>query len=411
MERSGADKPKKRKKKSKFLKTFLIADAVLLAAVIAVVVYQQFLRPIELIGDSEMVVNVGEEFKDPGSTSRFAETNGEVDTDTVGDYTITYFRGSKSVSRLVHVVDPSRFVVGLKGSQHTIVREGDPYIESGAFGVDKDKGPVFEDTIAIKGDVDTSKPGTYKVKYTLTSGYVTKKITREVEVVAKSDFKANTSGVPVLMYHYIYSASDKPDSLNTNYTSDKDFEAQLKYLTSNNYYFPSFAEIRAYVDGKIALPEKSVVLTFDDAQHGFFDHGTPLIEKYNVPVTSFVIGTQKGDFKVKLRAHPLIQFQSHSYDMHKPGGNIGHGGVISAMSKDGIVADLQKSFKQVGNTDAFAYPFGDVTDTARSAVAAAGLQCAFTTVDGKVHKGDNWRSLSRIRVSGGNSLQTYISRL
>lgn len=401
----------KGKKNRKFLRIFLAIDALLLVAVIAVVAYQQLLRPMALIGDKDVVVNVGEEYKDEGTTSRLAKASGEVDTDTPGDYTITYTRGSSSITRVVHVVDPSILVLGLKGSQHTIVKEGDPYIESGAFGVNKKTGAVREDDISIKGSVDTSKPGNYKVKYTVRSGYITKKITRDVEVVAASEFKANKSGVPVLMYHYIYTEKDKPDTLNTNYTSAKDFEAQLKYLTDKNYYYPSFAELRAYVDGKISLPEKSVLLTFDDAQHGFFDYGTPLLEKYQVPATSFVIGVQNGSKKVKLRANPYIQFQSHSFDMHKPGGNIGHGGVISAMSKSEIEADLSKSFKQVGNSDAFAYPFGDITDTAKAAVAASGVQCAFSTADGKAEKGDDYRSICRIRVSGGNTLSVFISRL
>lgn len=408
-----APKPKKKsKKKARRFKKFLIFDAVLLAVVVVgVFAFGSMFKSFELVGDADMVVNVGEEFADPGTTSKLAKAEGDVDTSKVGDYTVTYTKGGKSLTRNVHVVDGSRVVIGLKGSMNTVVREGDPYIESGAFIIDKDKGPVDSSTIKIKGDVDTSKPGKYEVKYTGKSGYVKKSITRTVTVVPKNEFKANTSGVPVLMYHYIYTASDKPSSLNVNYTIDTDFEAQLKYLTENGYYFPSFTELRAFVDGKIALPEKSIILTFDDAQWGFFKYGVPLLEKYRVPATSFVIGTQNGADKVRGYANPFVQFQSHSYDMHKGGGNIGHGGVISAMTKDEIVKDLQTSFAQVGNSNALAYPFGDVTDTAKTAIAAAGLDCAFTTADGKIKKGDDFRALPRVRVSGGNTLSQYVSRL
>ena len=398
-------------KKKRRLRTILVVDALLLAAIIGVVAYQELLRPMELKGGDEVVINLGEEFEDPGTSSKLAEVTGEVDNSTVGDYTITYTRGSTTLTRIVHVVDPSRLVIGLKGSARTLVREGDPYIESGAFAVDKDKGAVPEGEITISGEVDTSKPGTYQVYYNASSGYVTQQVSRTVEVVPKSEFKADTDGIAVLMYHYIYTSKDKPDDLNVNYTIDTDFEAQLKYFVDNGYYFPSFAELRAYVEGKIALPAKSVILTFDDAQHGFFDYGVPLLEKYKVPATSFVIGTQNGVGKIKLRANPYVQFQSHSYDMHKGGGNIGHGGVISAMSQSGITADLKKSFAMTGNTDAFAYPYGDVTNAGKAAVKDAGTKCAFTTVNGKVEKGDDFRCLSRVRVSGGNSLNVFVSRL
>ena len=395
---------------NKKLKAFLIFDAIILIVVIAFAGFTM-LKPFELKGDAEMTVNLGETFEDPGTTSKFAKVEGAVDTSKVGDYTLTYKAFGKKLTRIVHVVDASQIVLGLKGTQHTIVREGDPYIESGAFAVDKGSGPIAADRITIKGEVDTAKPGTYKVKYTVKVGSITKSLTREVEVVAKSSFKENTAGIAVLMYHYIYTEADKPSSLNVNYTKDTDFEAQLKYLTENGYYFPSYTELRAYIDGKIALPEKSVVLTFDDAQWGFFNYGIPLLEKYKVQATSFVIGTQNGADKVKAYANPYIQFQSHSYDMHKGGGNVGHGGVISAMSKDQIVSDLKQSIQQVGNSNALAYPYGDYTDTAKAAVADAGMECAFSTEDGKVKKGSDYRCLPRVRVSGGNTLDTYVGRL
>ena len=71
--------------------------------------------------------------------------------------------------------------------------------------------------------------------------------------------------------------------------------------------------------------------------------------------------------------------------MHKPGGNIGHGGILSALSKDEIVADMKKSQKQVGAANAFAFPFGDITNDGKAAVAEAGFDVAFSTVYGKVH--------------------------
>lgn len=64
--------------------------------------------------------------------------------------------------------------------------------------------------------------------------------------------------------------------------------------------------------------------------------------------------------------------------MHKPGGNVGHGGIISAMSRADIAADLKHAQEIAGGTQAFAYPFGDVTDDGRAAVRDAGILCAFT---------------------------------
>lgn len=86
------------------------------------------------------------------------------------------------------------------------------------------------------------------------------------------------------MYHFVYTDNDQPGESadNSNYIKDTVLEEQLAYLRENNYYYPSFRELCAYINGEIDLPEKSVILTFDDAEQGFLDYGVPLLEAYQV---------------------------------------------------------------------------------------------------------------------------------
>ncbi len=395
-------------------KKIFARNMAILAAIILVIFFGargiiNNFRDLELKGNKDTVVEMGTEFKDEGCNISSADVKGTVDTETPGDYVLTYTYKDQSVKRTVHVVDPASVVVGLKGSSKAIVKQGEKYVESGAYGIDKTTGKAVE--CKISGDVDTSKPGTYKVKYSFKSGSIEKKLTRKVEVVDKKDFKANKEGVPVLMYHYVYTENDMAENLNGNYILQSDLENQLKYLTEEGYYFPSFSELRAYVDGKLSLPEKSVILTFDDGQYGFLSHGIPSLEKYKVPAISFLIGTKEGESKMKDYASPYVCFESHSYDMHKPGGNIGHGGVISAMNKEGIKEDLTKMASILGTNDAFAYPYGDMTEDAKAAVKDAGIKVAFSTEYGKVHEGADFRALPRVRVQGYNSLDAYIATI
>ena len=57
-----------------------------------------------------------------------------------------------------------------------------------------------------------------------------------------------------------------------------DFDAQCAWLSENGYYYPSWQELRAYVEGTHSLPAKSVILTFDDGEHGFLDNGIPILD-------------------------------------------------------------------------------------------------------------------------------------
>lgn len=315
----------------------------------------------------------------------------------------------KKMEEKLKVEAAKHLTAGLIGSENTVVREGEPYMENGAFCIDDRYGAVKD--YNIRGKVDTSKPGNYEISYDFVSDDAEKTVKRSVKVIPKDKFKANEDGVAVLMYHYVYTDQDFPENINGNYIKDTDLEAQLQYLTENNYYFPGFAELRAYVDGKISLPENSVILTFDDGQYGFLNYGIPLLDKYKIPSTAFLIGVNEGERKLMNYHSSYVNYQNHSYDMHHGGGTIGHGGIISAMTKKEIIADLQKNMNLTGTDDAFAYPYGDVTDDAETALREVEILCSFTTENRKIHIGDSFTRLPRVRVQGTASLTEYIAGL
>lgn len=296
-------------------------------------------------------------------------------------------------------------VMSVLGDRDTYVLRGEEYIESGCQAVSKKSG-VMSTPISVEGTVDTSKPGNYEIKYMVaTKGGKIATAKRNVHVVTGFDEEAKN--IPVLMYHYVYSAKDKPASLNANYLLDTEFAKQCKYLKDNEYYFPSYQELRAWIEGKHTLPAKSVILTFDDGQSGFFKYGVPVLEKYKVPATSFIIGTKAGK-NIRKYASKYVQYQSHSYNMHRPGGgNIGRGGVIYAYSKDDVVEDIKLSNKITGTAVAFAYPFGDYDAKARQALKKAGIICAFTIINSRIEQGDDPMALNRVRISGDYSIEAY----
>ena len=99
-------------------------------------------------------------------------------------------------------------VIGLKGSSVQKVLVGDPYIENGAFAIDRRSGAIPESDIVIKGKVDTSKPGEYKVTYKAKNDGDSAAAERTVQVLSEEDFGDKASNVPVMMYHWVYTADD-----------------------------------------------------------------------------------------------------------------------------------------------------------------------------------------------------------
>lgn len=303
---------------------------------------------------------------------------------------------------------PGEIVIGLNGDADTYVLLGEEYLEAGAHAAEPTDG-ILSDKVSVEGEVDTSRAGDYELTYRVSdsSGH-TAEAKRAVHVVESMD--TMDGGMPILMYHYVYDGDNPPASIDGNYLLDDKLEEQLSYLVENDFYFPSYPEVKAFLEGTHSLPAKSVVLTFDDGEAGFLDVGIPLLEKYQVPATSFVIASD-ADAREKVIDHrsAYVSFQSHSYGMHQAGGTIGHGGLISALTEDEILEDLRHAQEVVGATEAFAYPFGDVTADGQQAVREAGILCAFTTENAWAHVGDDVTALPRVRISGDYTLDGFIS--
>ena len=66
------------------------------------------------------------------------------------------------------------------------------------------------------------------------------------------------------------------------------FELQLKYLKSNDYSTLSIEEFKSSL-AKNAIFKKTVLLTIDDARLSFWKYAFPLLKKYNMKATLFVI--------------------------------------------------------------------------------------------------------------------------
>lgn len=135
--------------------------------------------------------------------------------------------------------------------------------------------------------------------------------------------------VPILMYHHL-----SEDVTNSEMVSPEQFEAQIRALAEAGYTGISFDELQAYVLRGEPLPEKPVVITFDDGYRSNYTLAYPILQKYGMKATIFAIGVSFGtdhykdtdyiitphfgaDEAAEITASGLISIQSHTYDMHQ----------------------------------------------------------------------------------------------
>ena len=298
----------------------------------------------------------------------------------------------------IEVQDIEEPKLTLKGNKKIIVTIGDKYNEQGATAIDNIDGDITS-KIEILSNVDTSKKGMYRVKYLVQdkSGNISECV-REVEVRNK----LSQEGLPILMYHFFYDKNLEKGKDN-NWIEISEFEKQIKYLSDNNYYFPTWEEVENYIDKKQELPERSVVITVDDGDASFFNLAVTVLNKYNIDVTSFVITSWYG-YRVSEQRENVI-YESHSDNMHQSGGN-GKGKMLN-LSYNDVLKDLKKSSDILYGADIFCYPFGQYNNSSIKAVKEAGYKLAVTTMEGRVKKGAKKYELPRIRISRNTGMEYF----
>ncbi|MGB5992370.1 MAG: hypothetical protein WBG61_08615, partial [Desulfobacterales bacterium] len=72
--------------------------------------------------------------------------------------------------------------------------------------------------------------------------------------------------VPVLVYHGFSKNMSGKSSV-----AEAEFEAQMKYLKENGFHVISLDQLLDFIDYKEPIPEKSVVITVDDAWGSIYD--------------------------------------------------------------------------------------------------------------------------------------------
>jgi peptidoglycan/xylan/chitin deacetylase (PgdA/CDA1 family) len=70
--------------------------------------------------------------------------------------------------------------------------------------------------------------------------------------------------------------------------SSENFAAQLDWLARNDYRVIPLSQLLGFLQGKEALPKRSVVITMDDGYDSVHRHALPLLRKHGFPATLFV---------------------------------------------------------------------------------------------------------------------------
>jgi peptidoglycan/xylan/chitin deacetylase (PgdA/CDA1 family) len=217
--------------------------------------------------------------------------------------------------------------------------------------------------------------------------------------------------VPVLMYHRIdrLTESEQKSPLARDLTvSPEDFEAQVKLLVDNGFSILTVDDVQAALLNHTELPERAVAITMDDGYQDNFDQAFPILKKYGVPATIFLVGqtveTPRHLSWSNIAEMSVAGVRYGSHTMSHPD--------LPLLTDDRLDHELKgsKDFfeAKLGETvDTLAYPAGRFDDRVVTHVQLAGYRTAWDKGGGPVMPGDDPFRLPRVRVNGSTTLEDF----
>ena len=211
---------------------------------------------------------------------------------------------------------------------------------------------------------------------------------------AKVTVQEDPRTVMVLNYHKVV---DEHMSLSVPLA---DFEQHMKWLKEYGYTSITPEELYEFIVNGSELPEKPVLITFDDGYKDNYTNAYPIMKKYGFKGTIFVVTGFLGVYdnymtweQAKELADNGFSIESHTYS-HKS---------MTEASDEEISKELTKSRDTIRNklgieADFMAYPTGTYNLHIAELVQKAGYKGAFTIKYDNVSRESNVYALERVPI-------------
>lgn len=255
---------------------------------------------------------------------------------------------------------------------------------------------------------------------------------------------APAARLTILSYHEI---AERQDALVPAYAvTPTNFVRQLDWLKNNGYHFVSVDAVLADRAGKAPLPDKAVLLTFDDGYRSVYTHAYPILKLFQAPAVVSLVGSWleapeqvnfdgrsipraaflSRDELREMTDSGLVEVASHSYALHEgllanPQGNQEPAATSrrylakqqryedEASYRQRILADLKQNnvvLRQYSGRSprVMVWPYGRYNSTTLAVAEQLGLTLGLTLDDGANTAETPLTGLRRILVEARMSL-------
>lgn len=210
--------------------------------------------------------------------------------------------------------------------------------------------------------------------------------------------------LPVIMYHFVLKNSNTKNKFTI---SENTFEEDLKYIKNNNYTTILVQDLINYTENKTNLPEKPILLTFDDGAYNNYLYAFPLAKKYNMKFVFSPICHETEKYSQINDENPnysyanwthiqemsnsnLIEIQNHTYNLHSCKksrlGCTKQKNESDTQYEEILTQDIQKAQNLIKNYTNFEptamfYPFGATSKNTDNIIKKLNFKASFLCED------------------------------
>lgn len=223
--------------------------------------------------------------------------------------------------------------------------------------------------------------------------------------------------IPIITYHKI--SNDREFGLTTQ--GLKAFEAQIFNLVSKGYKSITFKDLN---NGK-PIPQKSVIISFDDGYESVYQNAFPILQKYNLTASIFIVANYLGkyndweSFAIQrkyrhLSKSQILELKKYGYEIASHSLNHYY---LPFCSDKTIRREVEVSMKKLEDITgdsvvSFCFPYGKYNQNSLKIVEEAGYKYATGNIQllGR-NKSDYPFNLPRRSIYATDSLKSFSKKL
>jgi peptidoglycan/xylan/chitin deacetylase (PgdA/CDA1 family) len=235
--------------------------------------------------------------------------------------------------------------------------------------------------------------------------------------------KGNPNSIRVLMYHRVIEDRDICAKYWTCVHVD-DFRRQLEFLDRWGFTAITFEDYRLYQQGKLNLPRRPLIITFDDGYADTELYAYPVMREFGMKGVVFILGDRSINTNYWDRPHglptaPLME-ADQVIKLHNAGFEIGAHSMshpkLTLMSDELAWDEIHQSKIQIETLlnspiRCFSYPYGLVNESIKQMVSAAGYSVACSVFSGPATFAVEHFEIRRIAILNRTSPIGFAARM